>query len=72
MSSVAFAKRDGYSFRSVYRAAVAFFMGWAIEYEGLSHVKGAPLGSSHFLMWTLIPIFRIGVDLGPTIQSFKH
>jgi hypothetical protein len=49
-----------------------FFMGWAIEYEGLSHVKGAPLGSSHFLMWTLIPIFRIGVDLGPSIQSLEH
>jgi hypothetical protein len=49
-----------------------FFMGWAVEYEGLSHVKGAPLGSSHFLMWTLIPVFRIGVDLGPTIQSHTH
>jgi hypothetical protein len=46
-----------------------FFMGWALEYEGLKHVSGAPLGSSHLVQFTLIPIFRIGVDLGPTIQS---
>lgn len=46
-----------------------FFMGWALEYEGLKHISGAPLGSSHLVQFTLIPIFRIGVDLGPTIQS---
>ena len=45
------------------------FMGWALEYEGLKHVSGAPLGSSHLVQFTLIPILRIGVDLGPTIQS---
>jgi hypothetical protein len=49
-----------------------FFMGWALEYEGVKHVSGAPLGSSHFLLWTLIPIFRIGVELGPRIQSLAH
>jgi len=49
-----------------------FFMGWAVEYELLGHVRGAPLELSHFLQWTLVPIFRIGVDLGPRIQSLKH
>jgi len=49
-----------------------FFMGWAVEYEALAHVRGAPLELSHFLQWTLVPIFRIGVDLGPTIQSLAH
>jgi len=49
-----------------------FFMGWALEYEGVKHVSGAPLGSSHFLQWTLIPIFRIGVDLGPRIHSLAR
>ena len=49
-----------------------FLMGWAIEYELLGHVRGAPLELSHFLQWTLIPVFRIGVDLGPTIQSLAH
>lgn len=46
-----------------------FFMGWTVEYEGLRTVRGGPLRASHFLQWTLVPIFRIGVDLGPTIQS---
>jgi hypothetical protein len=46
-----------------------FFMGWAIEYEILGHIKGAPLDISHFVRWTLVPVFRIGVDLGPRIQS---
>jgi len=49
-----------------------FFMGWAFEYELLGHVRGAPLELSHFLQWTLVPVFRIGVDLGPTIQSLAH
>lgn len=49
-----------------------FLMGWALEYEGVKHVSGAPIGSSHFVRFTLIPIFRIGVDLGPTIQSLGH
>jgi len=46
-----------------------FFFGWAVEYEGLKHLSGTPLISSHFIRWTLVPIFRIGVDLGPPIQS---
>jgi len=46
-----------------------FMMGWAVAYEGLKHISGAPLGGSHLLKWTLIPVFRIGVDLGPKIQS---
>jgi hypothetical protein len=46
-----------------------FFMGWAVAYEGLKHISGAPLGGSHLLKWTLVPVFRIGVDLGPKIQS---
>jgi len=46
-----------------------FFMGWAVAYEGLKHISGAPLGSSHLLKWTLVPIFRIGVGLGPEVQS---
>lgn len=46
-----------------------FFFGWAVEYEGLKHLSGTPLDSSHFIRWTLIPVFRIGVDLGPKIQS---
>jgi hypothetical protein len=49
-----------------------FLMGWAVEYEGLHHVQEGPLVASHFLAWTLVPIFRIGVDLGPTIQSLAH
>ena len=39
-----------------------FFFGWAVEYEGLKHLSGEPLISAHFIRWTLIPIFRIGVD----------
>lgn len=49
-----------------------FFMGWAFAYEGLAHLSGGPLKSSQFVAWTLIPVFRLGVDLGPSIQSFKH
>jgi hypothetical protein len=49
-----------------------FFMGWALAYEGLAHLSGGPLKSSQFVAWTLIPVFRLGVDLGPRIQSFKH
>lgn len=49
-----------------------FFMGWAFAYEGLAHLSLGPLKSSQFLGWTLIPAFRLGVDLGPRIQSFKH
>jgi hypothetical protein len=49
-----------------------FFMGWAFAYEGLANLSGGPIRSSQFLLWTLIPIFRIGVDLGPRIQSLKH
>ncbi len=48
-----------------------FFFGWAVEYEGLKHLSGTPLDSSHFIRWTLIPVFRIGVDLGPKIQSLN-
>jgi hypothetical protein len=46
-----------------------FFMGWAFAYEGLAHLSLGPLKSSQFVAWTLIPVFRIGVDLGPRIQS---
>lgn len=46
-----------------------FFMGWALEYEGLRHVTGAPLESSHLVRFTLVPVFRVGVDLGPKVQS---
>jgi hypothetical protein len=46
-----------------------FFFGWAVDYEGLKTIRGGPLKASHFLLWTLIPIFRIGVDLGPKIQT---
>jgi len=46
-----------------------FFMGWAVAYEGLKHISGAPLGGSHLLKWTLVPVFRIGVDFGPKVQS---
>jgi hypothetical protein len=49
-----------------------FFMGWAFAYEGLAHLSLGPIKSSQFVTWTLIPVFRIGVDLGPRIQSFKH
>jgi hypothetical protein len=49
-----------------------FIMGWALEYEVLGHVRGAPLETSHVVRFTLIPIFRIGVDLGPKIQSLAH
>ena len=49
-----------------------FFMGWAFAYEGLAHLSLGPLKSSQFVAWTLLPVFRIGVDLGPRIQSFKH
>lgn len=49
-----------------------FFMGWALEYEGLKDVTGAPLGGSRLVQFTLIPVFRIGVDQGPTIQSLKR
>jgi hypothetical protein len=49
-----------------------FFMGWYFAYEGLVNLSGGPLRSSQFLLWTLIPVFRIGVDLGPRIQSLKH
>jgi hypothetical protein len=42
-----------------------------VEYEGLKHLSGTPLDSSHFIRWTLIPVFRIGVDLGPKIQSLN-
>ena len=48
-----------------------FFFGWAVEYEGLKHLSGEPLISSHFIRWTLIPVLRIGVDLGPPIQSLN-
>ena len=48
-----------------------FLMGWALEYEGLGHVRGAPLELTHFVQWTLVPVFRIGVDLGPTVQSLN-
>jgi len=46
--------------------------GWAFAYEGLANLSGGPIRSSQFVLWTLIPIFRIGVDLGPRIQSLKH
>lgn len=49
-----------------------FIMGWAFAYEGLAHLSGGPLLSSHFVSWTLIPVFRIGVDLGPRIQSLAR
>ena len=49
-----------------------FFMGWAVSYEGLAHLSGGPLRSSHLISWTLIPVLRLGVHLGPTIQSLKH
>lgn len=49
-----------------------FFMGWAFAYEGLAHLSGGPLKSSQFILWTLIPAFRLGVDLGPSIQSLKR
>jgi len=49
-----------------------FFMGWAVAYEGLAHLSGGPLKSSQFVLWTLVPAFRLGVDLGPRIQPFKH
>jgi hypothetical protein len=49
-----------------------FFMGWAFAYEGLAHLSLGPLKSSQFVAWTLVPVFRIGVDLGPRIQSLKH
>lgn len=49
-----------------------FLMGWTVEYELLGHVRGAPLEISHFLQWTLVPVFRIGVDLGPRIQSLAR
>jgi hypothetical protein len=49
-----------------------FFMGWAFAYEGLAHLSLGPIKSSQFVGWTLIPVFRIGVDLGPRIQSLKH
>ena len=48
-----------------------FLMGWAPEYEALVHVRGAPLEFTHFVHWTLIPVFRIGVDVGPTVQSLN-
>jgi hypothetical protein len=47
-------------------------MGSAFAYEGLAHLSGGPLKSSQFVLWTLVPAFRLGVDLGPRIQSFKH
>ena len=46
-----------------------FFMGWAVEYEGVRVIRGGPIKAAHFLRWTLIPVFRIGVDLGPRIQA---
>ena len=49
-----------------------FIMGWAVAYEGLAHLSGGPLQSSQFVLWTLVPVFRIGVDLGPTIQSLER
>lgn len=49
-----------------------FFMGWAFAHEGLAHLSGGPLKSSQFIVWTLIPAFRLGVDLGPSIQSLKR
>jgi hypothetical protein len=49
-----------------------FFMGWAFAYEGLAHLSLGPLKSSQFIAWTLIPAFRLGVDLGPSIQSLRH
>jgi hypothetical protein len=49
-----------------------FFMGWAVAYEGLAHLSLGPLKSSQFVLWTLVPAFRLGVDLGPRIQSFRH
>ena len=49
-----------------------FFMGWAFAYEGLAHLSLGPIKSSQFVAWTLLPVFRIGVDLGPRIQSLKH
>lgn len=49
-----------------------FFMGWAVEYEGLRHLVEGPIITSHFLLWTLLPIMRIGVDLGPRLQSLAR
>ena len=49
-----------------------FFMGWAFAYEGLAHLSGGPLARSHFILWTLGPTFRLGVDLGPRIQTLKR
>ena len=48
------------------------FMGWAFAYEGLAHLSLGPLKWSLFLGWSLIPGFRLGVELGARFQSFKH
>ena len=62
--------RVGYAYRGPPHRAL--FHGLGRWNEAVGHVRGAPLELPHFLPWTLAPIFRIGVDLGPTIQSLEH
>ncbi len=42
-----------------------FLFGWSVQYEGLKHIDG-PVDSSQFFAWNVIPVFRMGVDLGPS------
>lgn len=41
-----------------------WFIGWSIRYEGLAQTRG-PNAWSHFFGWNAIPLFQMGVDLGP-------
>ncbi|MGB5809094.1 MAG: hypothetical protein WBG86_01115 [Polyangiales bacterium] len=43
-----------------------FFLGWGLSYEILRHTKGVMTRSS-FFAWSVIPIFRMGVNFGRRI-----
>ncbi|MEM7138026.1 MAG: hypothetical protein AAF500_15705 [Myxococcota bacterium] len=44
-----------------------FFFSWSFSYEYLHHTRGS-LTHSNFLAWNVIPVFRMGVNLGRRVR----
>ncbi|MEM8607960.1 MAG: hypothetical protein AAGF92_12690 [Myxococcota bacterium] len=44
------------------------FLGWCFSYEVLRHTKGS-LERSSFFTWSVLPLFRIGVNLGRPVTG---
>ena len=49
-----------------------WFIGWSFSYEALKQTRGNVVDKYawwHFFGWNLIPVFRLGVDLGKRAPS---